>query len=82
MSQGKSEILFNKKNLKTLIQKSQGSAKIIHYLLEESCIHQRAENASELVNLYTKRLNSPSQALTRKILLNDFKPFEFLVNKN
>ena len=82
MSYSNSEILFNKKNLKTPVEQSTNTAKKILYILDEVNVVEKGEDSSELVNLYTKRINKPSQSLTKKILHNDFRPFEFLVNRN
>jgi hypothetical protein len=77
-----SEILFNKKNLKSPIEQTNTTAKKILYILDEVNVVEKGEDSSELVNLYTKRVNKSSQSLTKKILHNDFRPFEFLVNRN
>lgn len=77
-----SEILFNKRNLKSNVAQSAITAKKIIYILEDTNVTQKMEDSSELVNLYTKRINKPSQTLARKINTNDFRPFEFLVNRN
>lgn len=82
MGYNNSEILFNKKNLKSPIEQNTVTAKKLLYILDEVNIVEKGEDSSELVNLYTKRINKPSQALTKKILHNDFRPFEFLVNRN
>lgn len=82
MSYSNSEILFNKKNLKSPVEQSTQTAKKILYILDEVNVVEKGEDSSELVNLYTKRINKPSQSLTKKILHNDFRPFEFLVNRN
>ena len=82
MSNSNSEILFNKKNLKSPIEQSPMTAKGILYLLEDTKVVENAEDSVELVNLYTKRVNRPSAALTKKIIAKDFRPFEFLINRN
>jgi hypothetical protein len=82
MAYSNSEILFNKKNLKSPVEQSPITAKKILYILEDVKVLQKAEDSSELVNLYTKRVNKPSQTLTKKINSNDFRPFEFLINRN
>ncbi|MBP6624213.1 MAG: hypothetical protein KA198_03520 [Chitinophagaceae bacterium] len=82
MGHSNSEILFNKKNLKTPVEQSPTTAKKILYILDEVRIVQKAEDSTELVNLYTKRINKPSNSLTKKMLASDFRPFEFLVNRN
>ncbi|MBL7764525.1 MAG: hypothetical protein JNJ58_00390 [Chitinophagaceae bacterium] len=82
MGHSNSEILFNKKNLKSPIEQSTTTARKILYILDEAKTVQKAEDASELVNLYTKRVNKPSQSLLKKIMTNDFRPFEFLINRN
>jgi hypothetical protein len=82
MGHSNSEILFNKKNLKSPVEQSPITAKKILYILDEVKVVQKAEDSTELVNLYTKRINKPSQSLTKKILSEDFRPFEFLVNRN
>jgi hypothetical protein len=82
MAQGNSEILFNKKNLKTQVEQTPLSAKKILYILDEIEVVRKAEESCELVNLYTKRVNNPSQQLSKKIINSDFRPFEFLVNRN
>lgn len=82
MANSNSEILFNKKNLKTIVEQSPITAKKILYILEDMKVSQHAEESVELVNLYTKRVNKPSQSLTKKINNNDLRPFEFLVNRN
>lgn len=82
MGYNNSEILFNKKNLKSPVEQSTSTAKKLLYILDEVNIVEKAEDSAELVNLYTKRINKPSQSLTKKILHNDFRPFEFLVNRN
>ncbi|TXH57071.1 MAG: hypothetical protein E6Q89_04715 [Bacteroidia bacterium] len=82
MSYSNSEILFNKKNLKSPVEQSPVMAKKILYILEDVKVSQKAEDSTELVNLYTKRVNKPSQSLSKKISSNDFRPFEFLVNRN
>jgi hypothetical protein len=76
------EILFNKKNLKSPIEQSPVTARKILYILEDIRAVKKAEDSSELVNLYTKRLNKPSASLNKKIQCNDFRPFEFLINRN
>jgi hypothetical protein len=82
MSISNSEILFNKKNLKTPIEQSASTAKGIIYLLEDMKVLENAEDSVELVNLYTKRVNKPSAALTKKMTSNEIRPFEFLINRN
>ena len=82
MSYSNSEILFNKKNLKSPIEQSPVTAKKILYILEDVRVMQKAEDSAELVNLYTKRVNKPSQSLSKKMSANDFRPFEFLINRN
>jgi hypothetical protein len=82
MCYNNSEILFNKKKLKSPVEQSTQTAKRIFYILDEANVVEKGEDSSELVNLYTKRINKPSQSLTKKILHNNFRPFEFLVNKN
>jgi hypothetical protein len=82
MGYNNSEILFNKKNLKSPVEQTTQTAKKILYILDEVNVVEKGEDSSELVNLYTKRINKPSQSLTKKILHNDFRPFEFLVNRN
>ena len=82
MGHSNSEILFNKKNLKSPVEQSPITAKKILYIFDEVKVVQKAEDSTELVNLYTKRINKPSQSLTKKILSEDFRPFEFLVNRN
>jgi len=82
MAYSNSEILFNKKNLKSPIEQSPVTAKKILYILEDVRVMQKAEDSAELVNLYTKRVNKPSQSLSKKMSTNDFRPFEFLVNRN
>lgn len=82
MCYNNSEILFNKKKLKSPVERSTQTAKRILYILDEANVVEKGEDSSELVNLYTKRINKPSQSLTKKILHNNFRPFEFLVNKN
>ena len=77
-----SEILFNKKNLKTPIEQSTITAKRILYLLEDTRAVENAEDSVELVNLYTKRVNKPSATLTKKVQSREFRPFEFLINRN
>jgi hypothetical protein len=82
MAYSNSEILFNKKNLKSPIEQSPVTARKILYILEDVGVNQKAEDSAELVNLYTKRVNKPSQSLSRKMSNNDFRPFEFLINRN
>lgn len=82
MGNSNSEILFNKKRLKSPLEQSSFNAKKILYILEEEKVVQRSEDSAELVNLYTKRVNKPSETLTKKINNNDFRPFEFLVIRN
>lgn len=82
MAYSNSEILFNKKNLKSPIEQSPVTAKKILYILEDVRVMQKAEDSAELVNLYTKRVNKPSQSLSKKMSTNDFRPFEFLINRN
>jgi hypothetical protein len=82
MAYSNNEILFNKKNLKTPLEQTTNTAKKLLYILDEVNINEKGEDSSELVNLYTKRVNKPSQALAKKIVQNDFRPFEFLVNRN
>jgi hypothetical protein len=82
MSYSNSEILFNKKNLKSPIEQSPLTAKGILYLLEDTRAVENAEDSVELVNLYTKRVNKPSASLTKKIQGKEFRPFEFLINRN
>lgn len=82
MAYNHSEILFNKKRLKTLIEQTPHTAKRIFYILAEINIVEKSENSAEMVSLYTKRVNGVSRTLVRKILHNDFRPFEFLVNRN
>lgn len=82
MANKSNEILFNKKNLKTPIALNTVNAKRLFYVLDELNIVEKGEDSTELVNLYTKRINKPSQALTKKILQNDIRPFEFLINRN
>ncbi|MEZ5046125.1 MAG: hypothetical protein R2831_03955 [Chitinophagaceae bacterium] len=68
--------------MKSRIEQTAVVAKKIIYVLEDTNITQKVEDSSELVNLYTKRINKPSQTLSKKINTNDFRPFEFLVNRN
>ncbi|HPI53699.1 MAG TPA: hypothetical protein PLU10_03345 [Chitinophagaceae bacterium] len=68
--------------MKSPVEQSPITAKKILYILDEVKVVQKAEDSTELVNLYTKRINKPSQSLTKKILSEDFRPFEFLVNRN
>jgi hypothetical protein len=82
MCYNNSEILFNKKKLKSPVEQSTQTARRILYILDEANVVEKGEFSSELVNLYTKRINKPSQSLTKKFLHNNFRPFEFLVNKN
>lgn len=82
MGHSSSEILFNKKNLKTPIEHSSNTARKILYILDEVKVVQKVEDSAELVNLYTKRINKPSQTLSKKIDTNDFRPFEFLIIRN
>lgn len=82
MNKSNSEILFNKKNLKTPIEQTPMTAKGILYLLEDTRVVENAEDSVELVNLYTKRVNRPSATLTKKINSQEFRPFEFLINRN
>jgi len=82
MGYSNSEILFNKKNLKSPIEQSATTAKGILYLLEDVRVVENSEDSAELVNLYTKRVNRPSATLSRKIQQDDFRPFEFLINRN
>ncbi len=82
MNKGNSEILFNKKNVKSPLVQSPLTAKGILYILEETKVMAMAEDSAELVNLYTKRVHKPSAALNKKIAQNDFRPFEFLINRN
>lgn len=82
MSYSNSEILFNKKKLKSPLEQSSNTAKKILYILDEIKVVQRAEDSAELVNLYTKRINKPSHTLAKKIDNNDFRPFEFLIIRN
>lgn len=82
MGYSNSEILFNKKNSKSFLNANTNSAKKIMYILDEIKAVQKAEDAVEVVNLYTKRVNKPSHALNKKIQNGDFRPFEFLVNRN
>ena len=82
MGHSNSEILFNKRNTKTRVEQTTVTAKKILYILEDTNVAQKMEDSSELVNLYTKRVNKPSQTLAKKINTNDFRPFEFLVNRN
>lgn len=82
MAYNHSEILFNKKRLKTPVEQTPFTAKRIFYILAEVNIVEQGENSSEMVSLYTKRVNKASRTLTKKILHNDFRPFEFLVNRN
>jgi len=82
MSNSNSEILFNKKNLKSPIEQSPTTAKGILYLLEDIKVVENAEDSVELVNLYTKRVNKPSATLSKKIASGEFRPFEFLINRN
>ncbi len=82
MNKSNSEILFNKKNLKSPLAQTTSTAKGILYILEETKVVEIAEDAVELVNLYTKKVNKPSATLTKKILGNDFRPFEFLISRN
>jgi hypothetical protein len=77
-----SEILFNKKKLKSPVEQSTQTAKKILYILDEVNVVEKGEDSCELVNLYTKRINKSSQSLTKKLLHNNFRPFEFLVNRN
>jgi len=77
-----SEILFNKKNLKSPLEQSPMTAKGILYILEDMKVVENAEDSVELVNLYTKRVNKPSASLTKKIRSKEFRPFEFLINRN
>ena len=81
MANSNSEILFNKRNKKPLEQSSLTARKIL-YILNEVKAMQKTEDSAEIVNLYTKRVNKPSHALSKKIMENDFRPFEFLVIKN
>ena len=76
------EILFNKKKLKSPIEQTNQTAKKILYILSEVNVKEKMECSSELINIYTKRINKSSQRLTRKIQYDDFRPFEFLVNRN
>ncbi|MBK7762485.1 MAG: hypothetical protein IPI46_03830 [Bacteroidetes bacterium] len=82
MNKGNSEILFNKKKLKSPLAQTPSTAKGILYILEETKVVEIAEDAVEMVNLYTKKVNKPSATLTKKILSNDFRPFEFLISRN
>ncbi len=82
MGNSNSEILFNKKNLKSPLEQSSNTAKKILYILDEVKVVQKAEDSAELVNLYTKRINKPSHSLSKKINSNDFRPFEFLIIRN
>lgn len=82
MGYSNSEILFNKKKLKTPIEQSTSTAKGILYILEDLRVVEHADDSAELVNLYTKRVNKPSASLTKKIKSGDFRPFEFLINRN
>ena len=82
MGHSNSEILFNKKNLKSPLEQSSNTAKKILYILDEVKVVQKAEDSAELVNLYTKRINKPSHSLSKKINTNDFRPFEFLIIRN
>lgn len=82
MGHSNSEILFNKRNTKTRVEQTAVTAKKILYILEDTNVAQKMEDSSELVNLYTKRVNKPSQTLAKKINTNDFRPFEFLANRN
>jgi hypothetical protein len=82
MATKNSEILFNKRNLKSPIEQSPITAREILYILGEGLVEQKKEDSLELINLYTKRVNKPSQALSKKISLDEFRPFEFLVNRN
>jgi hypothetical protein len=82
MGHSNSEILFNKKNLKSPVEQSSHTARKIIYILDEVKVVQKAEDSVELVNLYTKRINKPSQTLSKKISTNDFRPFEFLIIRN
>ncbi len=58
------------------------TAKGILYILEDTKVVENAEDSVELVNLYTKRVNKPSSSLTKKINSKEFRPFEFLINRN
>ncbi len=82
MSNNNAEILFNKKKLKSPLVQSPTTAKGIMYILEDIKVVENAEDSVELVNLYTKRVNKPSASLSKKILTNEFRPFEFLINRN
>ncbi len=82
MSRKNSEILFNKKKLKSPLVQSPSAAKGILYILEDIKVVENAEDSAELMNLYTKRVNKPSASLSKKILANQFRPFEFLINRN
>ena len=82
MGKSNSEILFNKKNLKTPIEQSPSTAKGILYILGDLKVVENACDSVELVNLYTKRVNKASVSLSKKINSNDFRPFEFLINRN
>lgn len=82
MGHSNSEILFNKKSLKSPVEHSSNAARKIIYILDEVKVVQKAEDSVELVNLYTKRINKPSQSLSKKISTNDFRPFEFLIIRN
>ncbi len=82
MAHSSNEILFNKKKLKTPIEHSSNTARKILYILDEVKVVQKVEDSAELVNLYTKRINKPSQTLSKKIDTNDFRPFEFLIIRN
>lgn len=71
-----------KKNLKSPLVQSPNTAKGIMYILEDNKVVEHALDSAELVNLYTKRVNKTSASLSKKIVNGQFRPFEFLVNRN
>lgn len=75
----KNEILLNRK--KSMESHTQNKNYILA-LQNEVELSALSEMPYELINIYTKRINQASEALSIKIEKKDIRPFEFLVNRN
>jgi len=82
MSQGNSEILFNKRNIKSPLKQSPSTARGILYIIEGHGRKGPWCNGNELMNLYTRKVQKAGQQIQKKIQQEELRPFEFVVNRN
>lgn len=81
MEKDTNEILFNKKGHSGVVKKTAQEAKSLISLLHEHA-SQETKTPEAIINLYTRKIQTSTNAIQNKITEGKLRPFEFYIINN